>query len=473
MQVREQKGLAIAAHSNITPQGHLYIVPSQQSSRQYTVDLNAQTCTCLDYETHRQKCKHIYAVEYSRLHEEGYQLPEVERVRKPTYKQAWSGFAQKVPVWSDFLCNSQFCTKSLFGVESLVVFRLMIEALFSWAIPILIGIGFGVVAMDDYKLAKACFLISALIAEAKIFMWGIETARGDGFRLLICFVAFGLIGALAVESFRYVDRKRASRLKTPQTTQETRTEPTPSLTPQLSESQQARIEFRNETSKALRDLSLYVKLKRAYSIQELGHFRILFAIAGDDTIPEFFLGCQDLYQPNPTMDTQTIWFGIRYTVRYRASKKSSTYVAIPAYTKAPKYTGVLSASQSVDTLGFRIDVYNQIPSYKTLEDLNRKVLLIYVTAPLIDKISEISFIVNNYELISAKADSILFTTDKPSVNWFMSLSKTEKAIQWRGVFAKPTEEIAKMLGAIEVKVMWSLDFALITPKKLPEPDYNP
>lgn len=92
MQVREQKGLAIATHTNITPQDHLYIVPSQQSSRQYTVDVNAQTCTCPDYETHRQKCKHIYAVEYSRLHEEGYQLPEVERVRKPTYKQEWSAY---------------------------------------------------------------------------------------------------------------------------------------------------------------------------------------------------------------------------------------------------------------------------------------------------------------------------------------------------------------------------------------------
>jgi hypothetical protein len=87
----------------------------------------------------------------------------------------------------------------------------MIEGLFSWAVPILIGIGFGVVAMDDYKLAKICFLLSALIAEVKVLMWGVETQSSGGLRILVCFMASGLIGVLAMESVRYVDRKRDSK----------------------------------------------------------------------------------------------------------------------------------------------------------------------------------------------------------------------------------------------------------------------
>lgn len=77
-----------------------------------------------------------------------------------------------------------------------------------WAIPVLLGIAFGVIQMGDFKFAKACFLFSALLAEAKILMWGIGTAYSGGLRVLVCFAASGLIGVLLVESFRYVNRKR-------------------------------------------------------------------------------------------------------------------------------------------------------------------------------------------------------------------------------------------------------------------------
>lgn len=248
--------------------------------------------------------------------------------------------------------------------------------------------------------------------------------------------------------------------------------PASTQTPQLSEAQLARTEFRNEATRPVRDVAVNVKLNRSYSIQELGHFRILYVISDNVETPEFYLGCQDLYRENTvnrSVDPTVKQFGINYTARYRASKDSNTYVAIPVYTRSPKYSGILSASQWVDTLGFSLDLYNQIPTLKTVEDLNRKVLHIYVTAPLIDKISEISFTVNNYQLVSGKIDSLMFTEDKPSVGWFKPLSNDERAVQWRGVFQKATGEIAKTLGVREVAVQWSLDFGVIDPKKLPEP----
>lgn len=88
MEARELKGLQIAASSNITQKGDTWIVPSQHSSKKYTVRLGPEpNCTCPDYETRRQACKHIYAVQLI-LHPQP--ITEVpEPVKKPTYKQAW------------------------------------------------------------------------------------------------------------------------------------------------------------------------------------------------------------------------------------------------------------------------------------------------------------------------------------------------------------------------------------------------
>jgi transposase len=91
MEAREERGLQIASLSNITRNGNLWIVPSQHSSKKYTVDLNSVSCTCPDHEATRQKCKHIFAVEYFVQHEQGLQLPipESQKVKRPTYSQQW------------------------------------------------------------------------------------------------------------------------------------------------------------------------------------------------------------------------------------------------------------------------------------------------------------------------------------------------------------------------------------------------
>ena len=65
MEPREERGLIIAAKSrNIRRKGKLWQVPSQQDSRYYLVNLQAQTCTCLDHQEGGHKCKHIYAAQF-------------------------------------------------------------------------------------------------------------------------------------------------------------------------------------------------------------------------------------------------------------------------------------------------------------------------------------------------------------------------------------------------------------------------
>jgi len=89
MQARQARGLEIANSQEITREGNVFIVPSQTSSKRYTVNLFINTCTCLDYEKNGLKCKHLYAFENMLLRESGATLPEPEKVKKPTYKQEW------------------------------------------------------------------------------------------------------------------------------------------------------------------------------------------------------------------------------------------------------------------------------------------------------------------------------------------------------------------------------------------------
>src|SRR5947207_9456945 len=103
MTPREERGLLLAARSrHIRRKGKLWAVPSaQKDTPGYFVNLQAQSCTCLDHLEGGHKCKHIYAAEivYQREFEfnddgtvtEIQTLATVQQVRK-TYPQHWPSY---------------------------------------------------------------------------------------------------------------------------------------------------------------------------------------------------------------------------------------------------------------------------------------------------------------------------------------------------------------------------------------------
>jgi transposase len=93
MELREQKGLQIAASGQIQPKDKAWLVPSQSGGKNYTVRFSpeAHSCTCPDYEDRPKKCKHIYAVERS-LNPEPIEVPPA--IKRPTYKQEWHEYNQ-------------------------------------------------------------------------------------------------------------------------------------------------------------------------------------------------------------------------------------------------------------------------------------------------------------------------------------------------------------------------------------------
>jgi transposase len=91
MEAREVRGLEIAAEAQTAYDGQVWIVPSQSSSKKYTVRLEAGaiSCTCPDFESHGLKCKHIFAVEYTILRDSGGTPPAHPPKQKRIYRQEW------------------------------------------------------------------------------------------------------------------------------------------------------------------------------------------------------------------------------------------------------------------------------------------------------------------------------------------------------------------------------------------------
>jgi hypothetical protein len=237
-----------------------------------------------------------------------------------------------------------------------------------------------------------------------------------------------------------------------------------------------RSELRADGHRAIRTLTMHVRLKRKYSIDEIGHFRIMYEVARitNQITPDFYLACQDYYgknEVNPSVDPNVNQFGYRTTIRYR--DQDNTYRPTPSYdVSAKKYGSAIEATREVDDFEITWDLYDQIPSYKILDDLNGKSLYIFVTASLADKVSEVAFRVNNWELFAIKSDNLIFPDDVPIAPWFIALSKEEKAVSWKGVYVRndlpmPSDVTSRFKG--NPGWTWSLDFGLLHPRKIPEP----
>ena len=99
MDIRQQKGITIAAKSTIKRDGNLWLVPSQSGRGKYKVDADANHCTCPDFDFRQAKCKHIYAVEHviektkTTVTENGKTtVTETVKVTRKTYPQVWPAY---------------------------------------------------------------------------------------------------------------------------------------------------------------------------------------------------------------------------------------------------------------------------------------------------------------------------------------------------------------------------------------------
>jgi transposase len=97
MDLRELKGLEIAARCKIEFKDNAWLVPSQSTNVKYRVVLTpgASSCTCEDFQLHQKVCKHIHAARLVQERDYGGQAPIVVAdavPKRPTYKQDWEAY---------------------------------------------------------------------------------------------------------------------------------------------------------------------------------------------------------------------------------------------------------------------------------------------------------------------------------------------------------------------------------------------
>jgi transposase len=97
MDLRELRGLEIAARLRVTPEDGIWIIPSQSGGGKYRVDLKGDkpTCTCDDFLLRQEPCKHIHAARLVQERDFGGKAPpiDIEAVpKRKTYKQKWIAY---------------------------------------------------------------------------------------------------------------------------------------------------------------------------------------------------------------------------------------------------------------------------------------------------------------------------------------------------------------------------------------------
>jgi transposase len=95
MDLRELKGLEIAARCRLTYADGAWLVPSQSGNGTYRVVLDPLSCACEDFALTGKPCKHVHAARLVQERDYGGRPPAIAAdavPKRPTYKQNWSAY---------------------------------------------------------------------------------------------------------------------------------------------------------------------------------------------------------------------------------------------------------------------------------------------------------------------------------------------------------------------------------------------
>ena len=96
MELRQLKGMELAARTRISCDGHGFTVPSQSGSGPYRVTLRpAESCAREDFQLRQLPCKHVFATRFVQEREFGGHAQAVAADRlpkKPTHRQDWPAY---------------------------------------------------------------------------------------------------------------------------------------------------------------------------------------------------------------------------------------------------------------------------------------------------------------------------------------------------------------------------------------------
>jgi hypothetical protein len=169
MEIREQKGRAIADRARIIQEGNLYLVPSESGKGKYKVRPDIPYCSCADYEFRRQPCKHIFAVQVTIERTKTTIIENGKTTVTETIKVTRKTYAQ--PSWPAYH-RAQVNEKRLF----LYLLNQLCQGVGS---PAQYGAGRKRLPLEDMIFAMAFKVYSTV--SARRFMSDLTDAKGKGY----------------------------------------------------------------------------------------------------------------------------------------------------------------------------------------------------------------------------------------------------------------------------------------------------
>jgi hypothetical protein len=215
-----------------------------------------------------------------------------------------------------------------------------------------------------------------------------------------------------------------------------------------------RLEFFHDASCALYVIELLVELGEDISAEQLGHFRImaeLIDLSEPEPHPTLWIGCRDSYPVHVSEGRETPLVGIR-TLAWSRHPDEKLEDAI--FSAGEIKTRSLSAAAGLRKRG----------PFGTLGDLDQKILSIFVTVNVFDKIAAVYASANEYWIAGAPASMFFKLDAQPLESWPEPLLESEAAEPWVEVMLK-IEDPPDWMPIELARQGWGIDFRSDIPVK--------
>lgn len=216
-----------------------------------------------------------------------------------------------------------------------------------------------------------------------------------------------------------------------------------------------RMEFFHDCSKPLLGGSVILTLKQDSTPEQLGHFRFMAEIMNmyePDPHPALWIACRDAY---------AMWHS-------GGDSRSLIGIRSIAWSRNPdeQIQNTILGGASLATA--RLDAWAHLHKrgpYRTLGDLDRQHLSIYVTKPLLEFVSSIYVVANDYVLAGADSKFFVPLDMGTLVPWPEPLTEAEASVPWVTVMRKIPNPPSWMIPEL-ARTGWDVNFSHYTPQKV-------
>ncbi|WP_437532188.1 hypothetical protein WME79_04145 [Sorangium sp. So ce726] len=227
--------------------------------------------------------------------------------------------------------------------------------------------------------------------------------------------------------------------------------------------QLARIEFLHECEKPVRHVAGVVTLDGGYSPSDLGHFRFLFIVTkvgSEDPAPTLYVGGRDAYLTVQGPEGPILAFGDHVLIWSQAPDE---FVQDTRLGMQARQRDFVSSSH----------MFGKGP-FKYLRDFDEGTMMLWVTAPLFERLESVALYVNDYKIFAADKSALRSCGAPPAEvwKWQPPLTPDEEAVPWVEVGIQTEKPVIMRPDLKQVHTMWSLPFAAYTPARSEYREYT-